>query len=69
MSTSSQRNVLPDQENVRRARSRQLKMLALPVCLIAAVLLLAPAAQAKEVLYSKTLIAAETMLRPGPVPC
>ena len=62
MSTSSQRNVLPDHENVRRARSRQLKMLALPVCLIAAVLLLAPAAQAKEVLYSKTLIAAETML-------
>ena len=62
MSGTLQRNVLPGHQSVRRVRSRWLQILAIPVFLIAAVLLPSPAAQAQSVLYSKILIPAETML-------
>ena len=62
MSRSPQRNVLSGHQSVRRARSRRLRILAIPIYLIAAVLLLSSAAQAKKVLYSKILIPAETIL-------
>jgi hypothetical protein len=62
MSRSSQGGALPGHQSDRRARFRQLRKLVIPVYSIAAVLLLAPAAQAKKVLYSKILIPAETIL-------
>lgn len=62
MSRSSQRNILPGHQSDRRTRLRRLRILAIPVYSIAAVLLLSSAAQAKKVLYSKILIAAETVL-------
>lgn len=62
MSRSSQGDALTGHQSVRRARSRWVQILALPVFLIAAVLLPSSAAQAKKVLYSKILIPAETIL-------
>lgn len=61
MSRALMRNILPGHRSDRLARSRRLRILAIPVYSIAAVLLLSSAAQAKKVLYSKILIPAETI--------